>query len=432
MSLQGTTSDAQQGTTPMSAPLKAQMQPASAPPLALVTSVDENKAKEKEKEEKQEKEKEARVKQEAKEAKEKEEKEKKAAADKEKGRRPPNESDLQAWLKGYMNPNASSGSSTEGAFLSYDWFIVLAVLGGWFGLDHLYLRSPWTFLGKLIVNFLFFGIWYFYDIIQAFSSKDVIKVYGVGLPGFPENRVAMGVLAKDEPGSKHSNFFIYALCLFMGGLFGLDSFLVGDRESGIMRLLFLISIIGSPIAFGWWIYKLFRFFTDTPSVVNQYASYFGSAGGGWSIFGSLIDPASVLGTLLKPINTAAEGFNNAMEAASKTLDLGVGIVNAIGSVGQLLSESSVPNPVPTFEDMKKGIAEAEAEAEAQAAKSQGGGSTTSNLNALPYTLLGTIVLIALSGFVATYYRSKKHVAPHDDRPPEPGVFRKSDSKEYAA
>ena len=405
--------------------------PPSAPPLPASSSTAPPPKTE------EEKEKEARVKQEAKETKEKEEKAKKEVADKEKGRQPPNESDLQAWLKGYMNPNASSGSSTEGAFLSYDWFIVLAVLGGWFGLDHLYLRSPWTFLGKLIVNSLFFGIWYFYDIIQAFSSKDVIKVYGVGLPGFPDKRVAMGVLAKDEPGSKHSNFFVYALCLFMGGLFGLDSFLVGDRESGIMRLLFLISIIGSPIAFGWWIYKLFRFFTDTPSVVNQYASYFGSAGGGWSIFGSLIDPASVLGTLLKPINTAAEGFNSAMEAASKTLDLGVGIVNAIGSVGQLLSESSVPNPVPTFEDMKKGIEtyklspEGIAQAQAQEAQSQGGGSTSSNLNALPYTLLGTIVLIALSGFVATYYRSKKHVAPHDDRPPEPGVFRKPDSKEYA-
>ena len=198
-------------------------------------------------------------------------------------------------------------------------------------------------------------------------------------------------------------------------------------------VLFLISIIGSPIALGWWIYKLFRFFTDTPSVVNQYASYFGSAGGGWSIFGSLIDPASVLGTLLKPINTAAEGFNSAMEAASKTLDLGVGIVNAIGSVGKVLSVSQVPNPVPTFEDMKKGIETYKLSPEGIAqAQAQGGGSTSSNLNILPYTLLGTIALIALSGFVATYYRSKKHVAPHDDRPPEPGVFRKPDSKEYAA
>jgi hypothetical protein len=356
--------------------------------------------------------------------------------DNQKNRRPPNESDLQAWLKGYMNPDASSGSNTDGAFLSYDWFIVLAVLGGWFGLDHLYLRSPWTFLGKLIVNALFFGIWYFYDIIQAFSSKEVIKVYGVGLPGFPDKRVAMGVLAKDEPGPKHSNFFIYALCLFMGGIFGLDSFLVGDRESGIMRLLFLISIIGSPIAFGWWIYKLFRFFTDTPSVVNQYASYFGSAGGGWSIFGSLIDPASILGTLLKPVNTVADGFKSAMDAASKTLNLGVGIVGAIKSVGDTLANQKISNPVPTFEDMKRGIQSKEAQQllaqQAEPSAPFQGGNQTSSLNILPYTLLGTIALIALSGFVATYYRSKKHVAPQDDRPPEPGVFRKPDSKEYAA
>lgn len=356
--------------------------------------------------------------------------------EKQKNRRPPNESDLQAWLKGYMNPDASSEAGTDGAYLSYDWFIVLAVLGGWFGLDHLYLRSPLSFLAKLILNSMFFGIWYFYDIIQAFSSKDVIKVYGVGLPGFPAKRVAMGVLAQDEPGAKHANFFIYALCLFMGGIFGLDAFLVGDRDSGIMRLLFLISIIGMPIAFGWWIYKLFRFFTNTPSVVNEYASYFGSAGGGWSIFGSLIDPATVVGQILKPVNTAADGFKSAMNAASKTLDLGVGIVKAIGKVGEVLTEKPVPNPVPSFQEMKQGINAYQSSAEGQAAQvqaqaAQGGGDLTSSLNVLPYTLLGTIVLIALSGFVATYYRSKKHVTPQDDTPPEPGVFRKSDSKERA-
>lgn len=365
-----------------------------------------------------------------------------AKEDKQKNRQPPDESDLQAWLQGYMNPNASRKSGADGAYLSYDWFIVLAVLGGWFGLDHLYLRSPWSFLAKLIVNSMFFGIWYFYDIIQAFSSKDVIKVYGVGLPGFPAKRVAMGVLAEDEPSPKHSNFFIYALCLFMGGIFGLDAFLVGDRESGIMRLLFLISVIGMPIAFGWWIYKLFRFFTDTPSVVNQYASYFGSEGGGWSMFGSLIDPTSFLGTLLKPVNTAADGFKSAMNTAEETVKLGVGVVKAIGSVGEILATKPMRNPIPTFQEMKEGIDSYKSSAEGQAAQAQaaqgaqaqaqGGGNQTSSLNILPYTLLGTIALIALSGFVATYYRSKKHVAPQDDRPPEPGVFRKPDSKEYAA
>jgi hypothetical protein len=359
-------------------------------------------------------------------------------------RRPPDESDLQAWLKGYTDTSDTSESGADGAYLSYDWFIILAVLGGWFGLDHLYLRSPWSFLAKLVVNFLFFGIWYFYDIIQAFSSKDVIKVYGVGLPGFPAKRVAMGVLAQDEPSTKHFNFFIYALCLFMGGMFGLDSFLVGDRKYGIIRLLCLISIIFTPIALGWWVYKLFKFFTDTPSVVNQYASYFGSAGGGWNIFGSLMDPRTIIGTIVQPFGlaaqTAATAWKETATAARESVEMGKQIVAAVGTAGEILSKAQVTSPIPDASIIEKLAAELKRTAGESATQSatqsaatniaqEGGGS----LNILPYTLLGTIALIALSGFVATYYRSKKHVAaPQDDRPPEPGVFRKPDSKEYAA
>jgi hypothetical protein len=101
-----------------------------------------------------------------------------------------------------------------------------------------------------------------------------------------------------------------------------------------------------------------------------------------------------------------------------------------------LANQKISNPVPTFEDMKRGIQSKEAQQllaqQAEPSAPFQGGNQTSSLNILPYTLLGTIALIALSGFVATYYRSKKHVAPQDDRPPEPGVFRKPDSKEYAA
>ena len=354
---------------------------------------------------------------------------------KETNRSPPNESDLQAWLKGYTDSSETSESGGEGAYLSYDWFIVLTVLGGWLGLDHLYLRSPWSFLAKLIINFLFFGLWYFYDILQAISNKDVIKVYGVGLPGLPQKRVAMGVLAMDEPSKKHSNFFIYGLCLFMGGMFGLDSFLVGDRQSGIIRLLCLISIIFTPIAFGWWMYKLFQFFTDTPSVVNQYASYFGSGSGGWSIFGSLLDPRTIIGTIVQPFgaaaNTAATAWKETATAAKNSVAMGKTIVEAVGTAAKLLSESGTPSPIPDSSFIQKVAAELKQPAAAAATVTQGGGDASS-LNVLPYTLLGTIVLIALSGFVATYHRSKKHVTPQDDTPPEPGVFRKPDSKERAA
>ena len=315
-------------------------------------------------------------------------------------------------------------------------------MGGWIGLDHLYLRSPWSFLAKLLINTFLFGLWYFYDILQAFSNKDVIKVYGIGLPGFPAKRVAMGVLAMDEPSKKHANFFIYALCLFMGGLFGLDSFLVGDRDTGIIRLLCLVSIIGMPVAFCWWIYKLFRFFTDTTSVVNENASYFGSAAGGWSIFGSLLDPGTIIGKIVQPFGQAAKGAMAAWKetaiAANKSLDMGKTIVGAVGTAAKLLSETGPPSSTlkpdiltQVVAALKQPATQGETTSTAQGAKTLGGGAS-SNLNALPYTLLGTIVLIALSGFVATYYRSKKHVTPKDDTPPEPGVFRKPDSKERAA
>jgi TM2 domain-containing membrane protein YozV len=293
------------------------------------------------------------------------------------------------------------------------------------------LRSPWSFLAKLLINTLFFGLWYFYDILQAFSNKDVIKVYGIGLPGFPAKRVAMGVLAMDAPSKKHANFFIYALCLFVGGLFGLDSFLVGDRDTGIIRLLCLVSIIGMPVAFCWWIYKLFRFFTDTPSVVNENASYFGSAAGGWSVFGSLLDPRSILGTIVQPFGMAAKtamaAWKETAATAKESVKMGNKIVEAVKVAGELLTTSKPPSSI-----LKPDVLTQVVTALKQPAAPTSGGGAASNLNALPYTLLGTIALIALSGFVATYYRSKKHVAPQDDRPPEPGVFRKPDSKERAA
>ena len=55
-----------------------------------------------------------------------------------------------------------------------------------------------------------------------------------------------------------------------------------------------------------------------------------------------------------------------------------------------------------------------------------------SLNITHYLLIGTIVLIAVSGIVVTYYRSKKddftNQSKQNDVPPEPRVFRKSDSK----
>jgi TM2 domain-containing membrane protein YozV len=181
-------------------------------------------------------------------------------------------SQIEYWLgtnknAGANNQNSNGKDGKEGGdgaiYLSYDVFMALAVIGGFFALDHLYLRSPLTFLAKIVINLLFFGVWWIWDALQAVFNDDVTKVFGLGVPSLGPKGIAAGVLANDVPDKKHMRFFIYAICLMFTGIFGVDSFLLGDKTSGFIRLISLITLIFSPIALGWWLYKLFKFFFDT-------------------------------------------------------------------------------------------------------------------------------------------------------------------------
>ena len=176
--------------------------------------------------------------------------------------------------------NVNTKSITEGGpgaiYLSYDVFLGLTVIGGLLALDHLYLRSPLTFIAKIIVNVLTLGTWWLYDASQAVFNKDTVKVFGLGVPGLGPKGIAAGVLASDVPDKKHMAFFIYGLALLIGGIFGLDSFIVGDKQSGFIRLICLITGILAPIALFWWLFNVGKFFLKTKDVTNQYWEYFGA------------------------------------------------------------------------------------------------------------------------------------------------------------
>ena len=172
--------------------------------------------------------------------------------------------------------NTADTTDSGRNYLSYDVFLGLSVLGGFFALDHLYLRSPLTFVAKLITNFFTFGAWWLYDASHAIFNRDILKVYGLGVPGLGPKGIAAGVLASDVPDKKHMSFFIYALALFMGGIFGLDSFIVGDKQTGFIRLICLISFILAPVAVIWWLYNTGLFLFKTKDVVNNHWEYFGA------------------------------------------------------------------------------------------------------------------------------------------------------------
>jgi TM2 domain-containing membrane protein YozV len=363
-------------------------------------------------------------------------------------------SQLKYWREEEKNSNANANANTMTDALSYHVFLGLSVLGGAIGLDHLYLRSPLTFLAKCVVNLLFFGVWWFYDAAQAVFNSDVVKVYGLGVPGLGPKGIAAGVLSSDTPSKKHMNFFVYALALIAGGIFGLDSFLVGDKQSGIIRLISMISMIGMPVALGWWAYKLFTFFFYTKTITSQYKDFFGAPGESTEeqttgfltrIFLRVLEtvrgPAEII---LKPvtdtvqmgIKTVGETVTTGLHTIDNTVILGkavvdkssdiatkvTGAIDALSQAGSFLPATSLYSSI-TPESVQS----------AKQALQSGGSQGIEDLNASSYVLLGTLLIVACSGFIATFLRTRKHHVPqHDDTPPEPGVFRESDRKESTA
>jgi hypothetical protein len=191
-----------------------------------------------------------------------------------------NVSQLFYWREGQKPSTNETTNISQGGpgaqYLSYDVFMGLSVLGGFFALDHLYLRSPLTFLAKLIINFLTFGAWWIYDATQAVFNRDVVKVFGLGVPGVGPKGIGAGVLVKDVPDKKHLAFFVYGLSLMLGGLFGLDSFVLGNNPQGIMRIVALISVIFAPVAIGYWIYNMYKFYFKTGDLIKDNWEYFGA------------------------------------------------------------------------------------------------------------------------------------------------------------
>jgi hypothetical protein len=472
-------------------------------------------------------------------------------------------SQIEYWREpnkpGKKNDANNAKNTSEGGpgaiYLSYDIFMALSILGGALALDHLYLRSPLTFFAKLIVNVLTFGMWWLYDASQAVFNKDVVKVFGLGVPGMGPKGIAAGVLGSDIPDKKHMAFFIYSLALILGGLFGLDSFIVGDKQSGLIRLVCLLTGILAPVALFWWLYNLGNFFFKTKNVTNQYWEYFGAqepAEHGMTlgeklvtrfpflqkIFGPIsrvknavvstaegvvstaetlaeaafedpvgtakrviIAPATIAkakvgeavtfaegkvdeavdaatAAVLAPVTKATEKVENiagklkpavdaalvpvtgaistaiapaiaAVDPIKQTLNTGIataqqGIalgktvidtgktvadkaINVAGQTAQVASK--VLTVAPAAMAMANGLTPATAQA-ALTTLQKGGGASDSNV--LPYVLMGTLAIIAVSGLILTYRRSRQNVKPRkDDSPPEPGVLRESNKEKSA-
>ena len=370
-----------------------------------------------------------------------------------------NTSQVEFWIEGpssLENIGRNSGKTAE--YLSYNVLMALSILGGYFGLDHLYLRSPLTFLAKAIVNVFGFGIWWLYDSLNIIFNSDVVRVYGLGVPVLGPKGIGAGVLASDTPSSIHMNFFIYAIALLFGGMIGLDSFLVGDKRSGIIRLISVITVIFMPIALLWWGYNLIRFFFTTETVVNEHSEYFGSPfqslankyASKFSLIGLLLNPVGTAQYVVnkivgQPIISAVDGLRGSVDAAvgvvdktvttaSEAIKLGQSSLDKLSELTDTMAAASQFSPATSMyaeaEKLKGSSTTTPTQkggVESQTNLIQKSSSDDSSLNLLPYTLLGTFAFISVGGLIATVYRSKdvspaKQSREKDDSPPKPGVL----------
>lgn len=157
-------------------------------------------------------------------------------------------------------PQPSQGDYWEGHILSFSTFRFITILLGFFGIDHLALRSPFTAFLKFFVNIFFYGAWWIYDIIQVFIDEEFVAKYGLSTPWAPRGhgfRYFTGVTDKKlneypNPSKLVSDsstlyYVLYAWTTTYFSFLGLPNLIAGDKWGFFIKLLSLALIIPFPV-----------------------------------------------------------------------------------------------------------------------------------------------------------------------------------------
>jgi len=155
-----------------------------------------------------------------------------------------------------------------GAWYPYWSLILITILGGFFGLDHLYLRSPSTAVLKFIINLFGYGLWYIYDLIQICGEKETVLKYGLSVPGIGPLGVGAGMFKDNHPGETPSKspfrFLAYMFLVWLAC--GLEYLVAGDSNGALAKF---ISMFLFPIGFIWTILNIFNALFNTKSLFTH-------------------------------------------------------------------------------------------------------------------------------------------------------------------
>ena len=155
---------------------------------------------------------------------------------------------------------------TQGKYWGGPWYrywtlIVISVVGGFIGLDHLWMRSPSTALLKALLLIPTLGLWYFYDLIQIFGDKENVMKYGLTAPLMGALGIGAEIFVDDHPQAVKlsKSPFRYLLYLFLTSFpFGFDFFVAGDTNGAMARFLTSILYFLWPIGFIWGCFNIIK------------------------------------------------------------------------------------------------------------------------------------------------------------------------------
>ena len=157
-------------------------------------------------------------------------------------------------------------------------FLALSVMGGFFGLDHVYLRSYGTAFQKTMMNIFGLGFWYFWDLIQVATEGKTVLKEGLTSPFDWKRGIGRGVFADDmlagitsqEGGSlpPQKDYLIYTLLTFLGFL-GANHFYLGNTAEGIVKLFMHFNIFLVLFGVIWSMYDSFNAVFRTADVLKE-------------------------------------------------------------------------------------------------------------------------------------------------------------------
>jgi hypothetical protein len=168
----------------------------------------------------------------------------------------------------------TTGKTWGGRQISPGILQATSLLGGFFGLDHLLLRSPQTALLKFIFNVVTLGLWYWYDVIQVFQDMDFVKEYGFTLPIKGPVGLGAGIVGDSSgPGAAPKGtpspfmFLAYVALLFVP--FGVSNFFAGDFKGGAAKFFLTFYFFTTVLGLLWSLFSIFYATFNTKSLLTR-------------------------------------------------------------------------------------------------------------------------------------------------------------------